>query len=295
MLYSFSSQLFDEMEDALDGVQSSIKKETEKYMEMIKCIDHFVQRLENFVLDHGFENPDQEIDFFKSIYPRFFCMYTYYSELQAINKLLPVNGTDLMLRDYYLGEYQHQHRFFNQNRALYDYYLEEDSDRDAYYFLAQNYEPFLPLHERFSMHPRFLTNAGYTFSKFIAYERLQEYVGRKLRLLYRNPESEYVQLLLKGSKRRWTGDKIELVEIAYGIYYTKRMNEGKVEVRDIIEWLEDTLGIELGDAYRMFADLQRRKSSSYTKYLEEMMAAIHEHIQERHRFKASKRKLNKQK
>jgi hypothetical protein len=295
MLYSFSSELYEEMEAALEAVQCSVKKETEKYMDTIRCIKHFVQRLESFVLDQGFASPNQEMDFFKNIYPRFFCLYIFHSELQALNKLLPVNGTDLMLRDYYLGEYQYQHRFFNQNRALYDYYLQEDADRDAYYFLTQNYEPILPEPEQFSMHHRFLTNAGYLFSKFIAFERLQEYVGRKLRLLYRNPESEYVQALLKGRKRRWTGDKIELVEIAYGIYFTRRMNEGKVEVRDIVEWLEDTLGVDLGDAYRMFADLQRRKSSSYTKYLEEMIAAIHAHIQEKHRFNSSKRKLSNQK
>ncbi|MNH36304.1 RteC protein [compost metagenome] len=102
-----------------------------------------------------------------------------------------------------------------------------------------------------------------------------------------------MQALLKGSKRQWTGDKIELIEIAYGIYYTRRMNNGKVEVRDIIEWLEDTLSVDLSDAYRMFADIQRRKASSYTKYLEEMISAIHEHIEEKNRFKAVKRKTNK--
>lgn len=294
MLYSFSSELYNEMEAMMDNIQSSINKQGEKYAETIKCIHHFVQRLEAYILEHGFESSEAEIDFFKSIYPRFFCLYTYHSELEAIKKMLPAHGTELMLRDYYLGEYQYQHRFFAQNRALYEYYLQEESDRDEHYFLAQNYQPTFPFEGPVSMHPRFLTNAGYAFSKFIAFERLQEYVGRKLRLLYRNPESEYVQALLKGCKRRWTGDKIELIEIAYGIYYTKRMNDGKVEVRDIVEWLEDTLGVDLGDAYRMFADLQRRKGSSYTKYLEEMSTAIREHISEKHRFKASKRKLNKQ-
>jgi len=77
---------------------------------------------------------------------------------------------------------------------------------------------------------------------------MQEFVGRRLKLLYRNPDSEYVQHLIKGSKRKWTGDKIELIEIAYGIYYTRRMNSGKAEVKDIVEWLEDTLQIDLGDA-----------------------------------------------
>nr|WP_162988795.1 RteC domain-containing protein [Pedobacter schmidteae] len=289
MFYTFCSELYNEMETALDQARSNIQKENEKYAGTLSCIHHYVQRLEAFVLEFGFESPTQEVEFFKCIYPRFYCWFSYYTELFSIDKLLPANATDLMLRDYYLAEYNYQHRFFNQNRILYDYYLEGHSDRDDNYFLRANYQPLLPLMVQFPVNLRFLTNASYAFSRFMAFERLQEYVGRKLRLLYRNPNSTYVEALLKGIKRKWTGDKIELVEIAYGIYYTRRMNEGKAEVRDIVEWLEDSLGVDLSDAYRMFADLQRRKASSYTKYLEEMIAAIHTHIEEKNRFKVIKR------
>ncbi len=66
------------------------------------------------------------------------------------------------------------------------------------------------------------------------------------------------------------------------------MNGGKTEVRDIVEWLEDTLGVDLSDAHRMFVDLKRRKGKSYTKFLEEMIAAIRLSIEEGNRFTIKK-------
>lgn len=56
-----------------------------------------------------------------------------------------------------------------------------------------------------------MTNRGYYFAKFLAYERMKEFIGRRLRLLYGNPDSRYVQQLIKGSKRKWTVDEIELI------------------------------------------------------------------------------------
>jgi hypothetical protein len=140
-----------------------------------------------------------------------------------------------------------------------------------------------------SMNRGMMTNQDYYFAKFLAYERMQEFIGRRLRLLYGNPDSEYVQQLIKGSKRKWTGDKIELIEVVYGIYYTRRMNSGKAEVKDIVEWLEDTLQVDLGDAYRLFLDLKRRKGKSYTKFLKEMIEAIRKSIEEGNRFRVSAR------
>jgi hypothetical protein len=295
MIYSFSSELYEQLEEGLKSIENSLKNDSERLDSYNICIGHNLKMLEDFIVDNGFKDETEEIYFFKYVYPRFYSWYIYHSEREGMLKLLPRHGTDVMIRDFFIQEYHFQLRFFEQHRAVYEYYLADDEDRDAMFFLSKNYKALTPIPPNMPFDSRFLTNQGYKFAKFIAYDRLQEYTGRRLRLLYRNPESEYVQALLKGSKRRWTGDKIELIEIAYGIYYTRRMNDGKVEVRDIVEWLEDTLGVDLGDAYRMFADLQRRKNSSYTKYLEEMMSAVQEQILEKDRFKASKRKLNRQK
>lgn len=64
-------------------------------------------------------------------------------------------------------------------------------------------------------------------------------------------------------------------------------------MKDIVGWLEDTLQVDLGDAYRLFLDLKRRKGKSYTKFLEEMIEAKRMSIEEGNCYKkATSRSAN---
>lgn len=103
------------------------------------------------------------------------------------------------------------------------------------------------------------------------------------------PEPLARPVLLRDS-RRWTGEKINLIEIAYGIYFTGQMNDGKADIKDIIGWMETSLNIDLGQVYRMFIDISRRKTTSYTKFLESMSKAIHQHIEETYDYKPKNKK-----
>jgi len=94
-------------------------------------------------------------------------------------------------------------------------------------------------------------------------------------------------------KRSWSGDKIELVEIAYGIYYTQRLNNGKAEISDIIDWLEESLNTDLSQAYRMFVDIRRRKTISYTKFIDEMRHEINVHIEDSIKYRPKFNSQNK--
>jgi hypothetical protein len=111
--------------------------------------------------------------------------------------------------------------------------------------------------------------------------------------LYQNPDNLFIAELLSNKNRWWSGDKVELVEIAYGIYYTRRINGGRAEISDIIGWLEDSLNVDLGQAYRMFLDIRRRKTVSYTKFLDEMRGAIEDHIEQSNGLRPGKKSSKK--
>lgn len=74
----------------------------------------------------------------------------------------------------------------------------------------------------------------------------------------------------KGIQLQWTGDKSNLVELAYAIYGTKQLNNGDADIIDIVEWLEQTLQISLGRYYQTFADIRMRKAVSKTRYLDHL-------------------------
>jgi hypothetical protein len=50
---------------------------------------------------------------------------------------------------------------------------------------------------------------------------LKSFLITGLKLLYQNPDSIFLKEMLSVKRHRWSGDKMELVEFAYEIFYTR--------------------------------------------------------------------------
>ncbi|WP_262245831.1 RteC domain-containing protein [Parapedobacter soli] len=280
--------LYSGMTEQLESINGTLKDSLANLTDSLSCIAATIQHLRQYLRAHPFTDDGDEIYFFKYTKPRFYCWHIYVVELHHILGALPV-GTDQMVRDYYMSELGVINRFIRQHAFAHEYYLADETAKDEEFFLCRNKTAFPPGQGYQSEDHGFSTEMDYMFSTFRAYDMLRDFIIRRLRLLYKNPESSIMAEFLAGSKRRWSGDKVELIEIAYGIYYTQRINEGKAEISDIVGWLEDSLDVDLAQAYRMFVDITRRKTVSYTKYLDEMRGAIHGQIRESLKYKPRKK------
>lgn len=178
--------------------------------------------------------------------------------------------------------------FFRQHAFHYQYYLEDDKAKDKDFFLRRNRSLFPPGRELIPDDPEFSTDLDHLFATFRAYEMLRDFMIKRVRLLYQEPNNTFLQEIMESRKRRWSGSKMDLVEFAYGIYFTQRVNGGKADISDIIGWLEESFNEDLSQAYRMFIDITRRKNISLTKCLDEMRDAIRKHVEESLRYKSKK-------
>jgi hypothetical protein len=125
--------------------------------------------------------------------------------------------------------------------------------------------------------PVFSTSCDYVFSKFIAYERLQAELLDLVALA--ESEGGNGQLLSKkGRQTKWTGDSCNLIELVYGIYETKQVNEGAVDLSDLMDVFEQCFQVNLSRYFRRFTEIKRRKSMSKTRFLDEMRAAVNKRI-----------------
>jgi len=84
---------------------------------------------------------------------------------------------------------------------------------------------------------------------------------------------------------RWTGETINLVEIAYGIWLTGQLNNGQlnngqVSVTEIVEFLEVAFRVKIGKPHRRWQGIARRKRLGYTRFLDEMKGAIEKRVEE---------------
>ncbi|HEY9002818.1 MAG TPA: RteC domain-containing protein, partial [Mucilaginibacter sp.] len=110
------------------------------------------------------------------------------------------------------------------------------------------------------------------FAKFIAYDKLQHYLLEQIGLLW-EIERAHPQGL-RSKQLHWTGDICNLVELVYGLYETKQINNGDVSLTEVVNCMEQLFQINLGRVNRIFIDIRRRKVVSHTRFMEQMRTAI---------------------
>lgn len=288
-LSKFTDQLYIQLEEQLAKVSNNMESGISKFAESMHAVTTQLNLLKNYIKEKGFADEPEEIICFKIIFPKFYSWYIYLSEEFNIQANVPI-GTDQMIRDYYLQEIALIKRYFNQNQFSYQYYLHDQTALDEDYFLRRNFVPFQQGFVTIPADDEFATNQGYAFARFKAYDMLQHFLIKRIRLLYQESFDPLVLQMINNEKRSWSGEKINLIEIAYGIFYTGQMNNGKADLKEIINWLEVSLNVDLSQAYRMFLDIRRRKTTSYTRFLEEMAGSINQHIDDSLNYKRKSKK-----
>ncbi|GAC1312132.1 MAG: RteC domain-containing protein [Mucilaginibacter sp.] len=284
----FINKLYTEMEEDLSVFADAGTTPVNRLSSSLNCVAMALDKLKAYVDVHAFETEAAEIEFFKVHKPWFYSWKIYLVEQYGIQANVP-KGSLQMQRHYYLNELALLERIHNQYRHVHQYYTDHENYRDAEYFLRANYVSYLPGQDYHQPLAGFSTNQDYLFARFRANGMLQDFLIKKVTLLENAAAEELAGKVLTRRKRRWTGDKINLIEIAYGIYFTGQMNDGKADIKEIIAWLETSLNIDLSQAYRMFLDIRRRKTTSYTKFLECMCAGIAQHIEETWNYKPKKK------
>jgi len=218
---------------------------------------------------HQFKDQDEEITFFKTVKPQFNAIYIYETEIFKIETGSPV-GDQAAVIGYYEQELKYIGSFFDKHQFLYQYYLLEGSELDKAYFTLGGQIAKQVIDQPLDISP-YTTIGDYFFSRFIAYEQIQEYL---LRVIYLPEGKNQLPDTPADLSIKWTGDKANLIELAYGIWLTGQLNEGNASLNEIIRWLENSLAVKLGNFRKRFSELESRKRLSSTKFIDQMKAVI---------------------
>jgi hypothetical protein len=110
---------------------------------------------------------------------------------------------------------------------------------------------------------------------------LAEWLHNEIKSLDKNdnPPATTADHVLPGGLK-WTGESINLVEIAYGIWLTGQVNHGQASITEIVEFLEKALRVRIGKSHRRWQSIASRKRLSYTKFLDECKTAIEKRVDE---------------
>ena len=184
------------------------------------------------------------------------------------------NGSDDVIRSYINRELDNLTYFFNRNLDFYQYYRSHSTLYDEYYFVRGKSDLRLCTDSaQFDKDPNFSTGYDYKVAKIIANEMLRIYLNKRLVKLETNTQVEdNLQKCLK-YPFRFTGKKVFLIELGYSLVSSGDINNGNVEIKEMMNFLGTVFQVELGDYYAAYIAMKERKKDR-TAYLSRLQDSL---------------------
>jgi hypothetical protein len=272
MLLKFSEECYQSLKGELAEIRETFTNEPERTSKSLTAIKAALEELTGQVRANPFASKAEEAAFNKAGYVPFYALYLYEVERYHTQNGRPHDKAEAVHK-YYGEKLSAWAAYFRQHIFLYECYRKDLSELDLMLFVSGECMQNLYLPESPEFHAAGVPPVVYVFARFIALERITDETLKLLEPDAVHPENG------KG-KLHWTGSKVGVAELAYGLFYTGQFNNGTADVKQISQWLEESLGLDMSSVHRKFTDVRRRNTASPTKLLDRMREAINQRIDE---------------
>lgn len=238
----------------------------ETSLSMVHRLQTALSDLRTKIQAYVFPTKEDEILFFKVQKPEILGRLLFFYKIYRIETQCP-NGSDEVIKGYISRELDNLTYFFNRNLDFYQYYRSHSTLYDEYYFVRGKSDLRLCTDSaQFDKDPNFSTGYDYKVAKIIANEMLRIYLNKRLVKLETNTQVEdNLQKCLK-YPFRFTGKKVFLIELGYSLVSSGDINNGNVEIKEMMNFLGTVFQVELGDYYAAYIAMKERKKDR-TAYL----------------------------
>lgn len=248
-------------EEMLRDIQEVCMDNTDLLDRARRCFSvskDYLQRLKDHVLERGFKDEEEEIEFFKHLKPSLQKEIIYWSEIFYIVTQRP-NGNKKLMKEYYVNLIKQINDYFHRNYFLYTYYKTGHTDLDAQIFLRETHSgPIFPESEIVDLDPNFSTVNSSKIAKFIAMEEVTSFIVQNMELLngksYQETKSEDAPKPLI-----FTGSKAQFIEWVIGSHSTGVFNNGKATLKETFDYFQYCLSIKVANHYGYFQAMRIRK------------------------------------
>ena len=275
---------FEKMKELLENILSEIDVEideidlygydiVENSLSMVHRLQAVLNDLKTKLQTYSFPAKEDEITFFKTQKPEILGRLLFFYKIYRIETQCP-NGSNDVIRNYISKELDNLTYFFNRNLDFYQYYRSHSTLYDEYYFVRGKSDLRLCTDSaQFDKDPNFSTGYDYKVAKIIANEMLRIYLNKRLVKLETNTQVENnLQKCLK-YPFRFTGKKVFLIELGYSLVSSDDINNGNVEIKEMMNFLGTVFQVELGDYYAAYIAMKERKKDR-TAYLSRLQDSL---------------------
>lgn len=230
-----------------------------------------LEKLKQQIKEQGFSGDEEEILFYKQYKPKFHALYIYHATVFTVESDKPLGSTKSRIK-YFRSELKRIDNFFFHNVELYKYYRSGRTHLDKEYFTrGQGFNGFMidivtPIIDR-----EFCTLHSVKIAFLIAYQQLRQYFQESMLEI-----ETAVKTPIFGptpAPLTWTDSKTGLIELIYALHAAGSFNEGKVELKQIIDNLQAVFHVELSNPSRTFHEILARKKG-YATFLRKLENAL---------------------
>ena len=245
---------------------------------MMAYLQNALNELKKSLLEYGFPNEEDEIEFFRKTKPLILGKLIYYNKVYKIETCCPV-GNGKMYYNYFskqLAVIKKEYVEFLCNSDFYRYYRSGRTDRDHIYFKRGNINYLEGLNSMvFEIDPEFSTFYDYKTARIIGNELLYNYLLSKI-----NPDENPDAIFQKSHNSKdifWTENKNALIELIYALYASGAISHGKIGIRKISLVFEILFNTRIGDLHHAFHRMKTR-SGSRTIFLDLLKSSLEEYM-----------------
>lgn len=225
-------------------------------LEIIQYIEKKLKEIHKWLKKHVFLSVQEEIYFFKELKPKMVSKLLFYKELLKLEASLPPSKKKK--RKHYEELLTAIHQYVTTNKEFYEYYRSRTSFRDEDLFVRHCYKDIIRYDcYLINFDSKLSTSHDYNVATIIANDMFTSHLENKLEELNSNNPTTYNPM---NNKITWTGTKVDMAEMIYGLYYKNTLNDGKADIKEIAKALCFAFNIEIDDKtlYRCLQDIKRR-------------------------------------
>lgn len=276
-MQTYYTQLYTTMEQELKELRSEDLPLLKRKVQSADICRTAIFKLREYLRDYQFNNKQEEIHFFKEVFPSFFSNFIYYVHTFSLEAARPA-GSDKLQRKYLKAQFSQIRDFFNAHRELYQYYRTGATHLDEQFYTRATFNTILLNDElQLALDPETCTVQSYKLSKIKAFELLRNYIVNSLS--HMEQTSDVSQIFNPGIKLRWTSSKVALIELIYSLHSAGVFNLAKTDIKQLTGYFETLFEIELGNVYHVFQEIRLRKKNR-TSFLDQLRARLVQRMDE---------------
>lgn len=263
-------QIMESFDMEMESIQQKDPFKIEHAEKAIQHCQSCIEQLREQVINRGFKTRQDEIRFFKILKPKLVGTLIAYLNIRKILTQLPIIPSE-KLTAFYSEQAAFLHAFYQDKHELYYYFIRNHVHLDNVYF-TRGYHMFSSDIHDFPniIDSQFSTAKDMVFAQFIGNQKTLDF-------LKECPTHPHGQTHPMAHSFKWTGQKVDLVELIYALQASGLINNGSVGIKDLALAFQALFAIEIGDYYRTFLEIRMRKSNP-SKLLDTLKTSLQNKI-----------------